>query len=167
MNPNMRNDKLRGVFEELGFENVRTVISSGNVLFESKSTDPAKLEKQVETALPAKLGFNSTTIIRSRDDLQTIISSDPFKGVTHGPKTNINVTFLKTKAEDKFKLPHTPDGRSYTILAMTDREIYSVIDLTSSKTPDMMTWLEKQFGKEITTRTYKTINRILDKFAKV
>ena len=34
-NPNMRNDKLRSVFEKLGFSNVKTVISSGNVLFES------------------------------------------------------------------------------------------------------------------------------------
>jgi uncharacterized protein (DUF1697 family) len=32
-NPNMRNDKLRGVFEKLSFENVKTVISSGNVVF--------------------------------------------------------------------------------------------------------------------------------------
>lgn len=37
-NPNQRNDKLRGVFEEFGFEDVRTV-SSGNVLFRSDSTD--------------------------------------------------------------------------------------------------------------------------------
>lgn len=29
LNPNMRNEKLRGVFEKLGFTNVRTVISSG------------------------------------------------------------------------------------------------------------------------------------------
>ncbi|MBA3630747.1 MAG: DUF1697 domain-containing protein [Actinobacteria bacterium] len=29
-NPNMRNDRLRAVFEDLGFSNVRAVISSGN-----------------------------------------------------------------------------------------------------------------------------------------
>jgi hypothetical protein len=38
-----------------------------------------------------------------------------------------------------------------------------VIDLTSAKTPDLMRWLEKEFGKEITTRTYKTVQRILKK----
>ncbi len=36
-NPNMRGEKLRKVFEGLGFENVRTVLASGNVLFESRS----------------------------------------------------------------------------------------------------------------------------------
>ncbi|MBA3630748.1 MAG: hypothetical protein H0W55_13940 [Actinobacteria bacterium] len=44
---------------------------------------------------------------------------------------------------------------------MYDRDIYSVIDLTSTRTPDLMPWLEREFGKEITTRTYKTVGRIL------
>jgi len=39
--------------------------------------------------------------------------------------------------------------------------ICSVIDLTSAKTPDLMVWLEKKLGKEITTRTWKTVERIL------
>lgn len=37
LNPNMHNQKLRGVFEKLGFSNVHTVISSGNVIFETNS----------------------------------------------------------------------------------------------------------------------------------
>jgi hypothetical protein len=44
---------------------------------------------------------------------------------------------------------------------MYNSTIYSIIDLTSSKTPDLMAWLEKQFGQEITTRTWKTVERIL------
>src|SRR4051812_30410175 len=81
-NPNMRNEKLRGVFESLGFSNVQTVISSGNVIFEStsKDKDVAKLEITIEKALTAKLGINSTTIIRSKNDLEKLIASDPFKG---------------------------------------------------------------------------------------
>ena len=31
-NPNMRNERLRELFQKLGFQNVQTVISSGNVL---------------------------------------------------------------------------------------------------------------------------------------
>lgn len=163
-NPNMRNEKLRGVFEDLGFGNVRAVISSGNVLFESDSGAVRKLETTIEEAFPEKLGFNSTTIIRSRQQLQAIVDSDPFEGVEHARNTNLNVTFLKRKPKTTFRLPHTPKGRAYTLIGMGGQEIFSVIDLTSEKTPDLMLWLEKQFGKEITTRTYKTVQRILAKF---
>jgi uncharacterized protein (DUF1697 family) len=161
LNPNMRNEKLRGVFETLGFTNVRTVISSGNVIFETSPRSVRKLEGKIEQAIPEQLGFNSTTIIRSKAHIQQLIDADPFQGKTHSQKSNLNVTFLKQKTTVDLKFPYKVENRSYTLLGMYDGAICSVIDLSSSKTPDLMIWLEKQFGKEITTRTWKTVERIL------
>ena len=161
MNPNMRNDKLRGVFESLGFENVKTVISSGNVIFDSPSRSVKKLEESIETALPEQLGFTSTTIIRSQGQLQKLVDQDPFKGMEHSQTSSLNVTFLKKKKQSSIKFPYQVNDRDYTLLGMYGGAICSVIDLTSAKTPDLMAWLEKQFGKEITTRSWKTVERIL------
>jgi uncharacterized protein (DUF1697 family) len=160
-NPNMRNDKLRGVFEKLGFKNVKTVISSGNVIFESPSRSVKKLEERIEAALPEQLGFTSTTILRSQRQLQQLVDEDPFEGMEHSQKSSLNVTFLKKKRKIDIKFPYSLKDRDYTLLGMYDGAICSVIDLTSSKTPDLMVWLERQFGKEITTRTWKTVERIL------
>jgi uncharacterized protein (DUF1697 family) len=160
-NPNMRNDKLRGVFENLGLENVKTVISSGNVIFESPSRSVKKLEETIEATLPEELGFKSTTIIRSQGQIQKLVDEDPFRGMTHSQTSSLNVTFLKKKRSTEIKFPHKIDNRDYELLGMYDGAICSVIDLTSAKTPDLMIWLEKQFGKEITTRTWKTVERIL------
>ena len=160
-NPNMRNDKLRGVFEKLGFENVKTVISSGNVIFESPSRSIRKLEENIEKALPEELGFNSTTIIRSQGQIQKFVDKNPFLGMRHSQTSSLNVTFLKKKKRTDIKFPHKIDNREYELLGMYDGAICSVIDLTSSKTPDLMVWLQKKLGKEITTRTWKTVERIL------
>jgi uncharacterized protein (DUF1697 family) len=157
----MHNDKLRGVFEGLGFENVRTVISSGNVIFESPSRSVRELEQTIEAAFPKQLGFTSTTIIRSQAQIRKLIDRDPFQGMTHSQKSSLNVTFLKQKRKTDIRFPYKPDRRDYELLGMYDGAICSVIDLTSSRTPDLMAWLEKQFGKEITTRTWKTVERIL------
>ncbi len=162
LNPNMRNDKLRGVFEKLGFENVKTVISSGNVIFESSSRSARKLEETIETALPEQLGFTSTTIIRSQGQIQKLVDKNPFQGMEHSQKSSLNVTFLKQKRKTDLKFPHKIEDRDYELLGMYDGAICSVIDLTSAKTPDLMLRLEKQFGKEITTRTWKTVERILN-----
>ena len=161
LNPNMRNEKLRGLFEKLGFSNVRTVISSGNVIFETSSRSVGKLEGKIEKALPEQLGFNSTTIIRSKDQIQQLVDSNPFQGTTHSQKSYLNVTFLKQKTSVELKFPYKVENRAYTLLGVYDGAICSLIDMTSSKTPDLMIWLEKQFGKEITTRTWKTVERIL------
>jgi uncharacterized protein (DUF1697 family) len=161
LDPRMRNENLRRVFEELGFTNVKTVISSGNVLFESAKTDVPALETKIEKAITSKLGFVSTTIIRSLEQLQELSEQQPFKGLEHGRKSYLTVTFLKHPSNKTFPLPYRIENRDYKILAMHDRAVCCVLDQTSSKTPDLMIWLEKQFGKDITTRTWKTVERVL------
>jgi uncharacterized protein (DUF1697 family) len=164
LNPNMRNDKLRGVFEGLGFTNVKTVISSGNVLFETPQKDSKKLEEMIENAILGQLGFMSTTIIRSREQLQALAAEKPFGEREHTHRTNLTVTFLKNTLPANFASFSNTQHEGYEILGMQEQAIYSIIDLTSAKTPQLMSWLEKQLGKEITTRTWKTVQRILKSF---
>lgn len=138
-NPNMHGSKLKWFFEELGFTNVKPVISSGNVVFESSLTSTTKIEETIEQELPKKLGFSSMTIVRSQEHLKSLIEQDPFKGKEHSKTSYLTVTFLK-------KSPG---------------EIFNSWDTTTTKGPEFMTKLEKEYGKEITTRTWKTISRIL------
>jgi uncharacterized protein (DUF1697 family) len=142
-NPNMKGEKLKAVFESLGFKNVRTVIASGNVVFESASTDAAALETKIEKALPRQLGFKSTTIIRTRENLLGLVKKDPFKGVKDEKPNYLVVTFFKDRKP----------------------ELCSVVDVgpAGGTTPNFMAGIEKKHGKEITTRTWKTVARILKK----
>lgn len=141
MNPNMKGEKLKGVFESLGFKNVATVIASGNVVFETNTKDPSTLEAKIEKALPKKLGFNSATIVRSHEDLLHLVKKNPFKGIKDEKPNYLVVTFFKDKKD----------------------ELCTVIDMDSGKTPDFMRNIEKTHGKQVTTRTWKTVHRILKK----
>lgn len=161
VNPNMRNEKLREVFKGLGFTGVKTVISSGNVIFESPSGNMRELEEKIEKALPEQLGFSSTAIIRSRARLERLMREDPFQEMKHGVRLSLNVTFLKQGSGPDMNFPYKIKGRGSTILGSYDGAICTVTDLAGSGTPGLMAWLEKQFGREITTRTWKTVERIL------
>lgn len=153
-NPNMRGANLKSVLEDLGFSNVQTVISSGNVIFESDSIDTSKIEETIEQAWPVKLGFTSTTIIRSKDQLEALVVHDPYKGMSHSRESYLLVTFFK-------KLPSNPPGNFYSKLGIN--ALCSAIDTTQLRTPDFMPKLERQFGKDITSRTWNTVLRILKK----
>lgn len=159
-NPNMHGSKLKAVLEELGFSNVQPVISSGNVVFESDSKDIAELEDMMEKAWPKKLGFTSTTIIRSQGQLQALVDQDPYKGAQHSRSSYLLVTF--------FKLAPSKEVASRTDYVGKDgiNALCGVIDTTASKTPDFMAKLGKDFGKELTSRTWLTIQRILAKMEK-
>lgn len=175
-NPNMRNEKLRGVFEDLGFKKVQSVISSGNVLFDlpadrlgSPYRNIQMMEKKIENAWPKKLGFNSTTIIRSQKEIEIFLAKNPFGKWEHSKKTYLLVTFLKEPI-DKFSmnLPYEKNDKSYKVLSYDKqlRALCSVSDTTAVPTPDVMRWLEKNVGKEISSRTWKTVMRIADKMKK-
>lgn len=162
-NPNMRNAKLRGVLEGLGFANVESVISSGNILFESDETDGGKLEAIIEEAWPVQLGFTSNTVVRSQKQLKDLVGLEPFSALSHGPSSYLLTTFFKHPTKVPFKLPYQPEGKTYTLIGATKSELFTVTDNTKVKTTDLMTWLEKQFSKDITSRTWLTVNRILKK----
>ena len=164
---NMQNDKLRGVFEALGFTNVQSVISSGNIVFESDLSDVAAMEKQIEAAWPAMLGFTSTTIIRSQKQVESLMNKAPFNDLAHEERSYLMVTFFQKPQKIPFKIPHHPKGKSYYFPYATQLELCSVTDNTIVKTSDIMTYIEKQFGKDITSRSYLTVQRILKKMTGV
>ncbi len=140
-NPTMRNEKLRAIFESLGFSNVQTIISSGNVIFESTSKSIPTLEQKIESALFNQLGIKSPAYIRSRADLEKLIKKDPFKGAEHSRTSYLIVSFLKQKPG----------------------EIFTNLDVTQSKKPDFMNRMDNKYGKNVTTRTWKTVQRMLKK----
>src|SRR5689334_3612583 len=88
-------DALKQIFEGMKFKNVRTLIASGNVVFESDGKlSEEKLRALIEKTLEAKLGFDVTTMLRSVAELEALQKLDPFKGVTMDKETRIYVTFL-------------------------------------------------------------------------
>jgi uncharacterized protein (DUF1697 family) len=163
--PNMRHDRLRPLFEGLGFTDVQPVISSGNVVFQSDATDTARLESIIETALEQHLGFFRAAVVRSQADIQRLVDSNPFAGIEPSASSNWNVTFLKSQPKIHLNFPYRPEGKQFELLSLNDRAICSVLDRQFTTTPDLMTWLERQFGKGITTRTWKTVGRLLQKLA--
>ncbi|RDI49261.1 DUF1697 domain-containing protein [Nocardia mexicana] len=164
-NPNMRNEKLRGVFEGLGFDAVGSVLSSGNVVFGCAATDVAELETRIQRALNAELGIGGGTIIRSREELRALVDSDPFPGLTHGHGTYLTVTFVKDAAQGPPGPPPERLAAGMQVVGYDEaaRAILAVIDNSAAATPDFMGWLESVYGKDITTRTYLTVQRVLAK----
>jgi len=158
LNPTIKMDVLTKAFEGLGFQNVKTVIASGNVLFGAEAVDTSDLEQTIEKALPKAIGFESAAIVYQLKDLQRLAKLKAFEGIEVTPETRTFVTFLKRPAKSTQKL----NGKGFKTLKRSGRALFSVLDL-SGTTPDFMKVLDKEFGKTNTTRSWKTIERILKK----
>jgi uncharacterized protein (DUF1697 family) len=154
----VKNTQLQAVFESLGFDDVKVLIASGNVVFSAAEGDEATLTREIEAALEAGLGFKVDTMLRSADELQAMLASNPFKGIEVTKQTRLYVTLLAEQTKPTLKLPYASDDGHLRILSRTDREVYSVLTVQNgARTVDLMAVLDKECGKRSTTRNWNTI----------
>ena len=158
---------LRGAFEGMGFENVRTVQASGNVLFDATDEragtggrpDTELLEARIEGGLEGTFGYRIGVTVRRLADLERLVASDPFGGVAVDPATRRYVTFLSRSAATGAEISPPFD---LPLLKVTEHAVLSAITLAPGLgTTELMGWLEKRFGKDVTTRNWNTILKVV------
>jgi uncharacterized protein (DUF1697 family) len=155
---------LRQAFADWGFTNVKTLLASGNVLFEADANDPTSLQQTIETGLADTFGFEVPTIIRPFAEIEALVEADPFKDIEVTADTRLYVTFLGQKPTSQLPIPYLSPDKSYRILSVSDREICSVLTLTDNmRTIDAMNIVENEFGKNITSRHWNTVLKLLKK----
>jgi len=152
---------LKAVLEKLGYQNVRTVLASGNARFRTAKVKPEVLTKKLEGALQKQFGFQIGIIVRTVSELEKMKKADAFKKVKVTKDTRRYVTLLSDSPAKPLKVGHVTD--EYSILKVTPSEVYSVLELSPAvKTPDVMKLLGASYGKRITTRNWNTIEKVLD-----
>jgi uncharacterized protein (DUF1697 family) len=154
---------LKKAFEEMGFEGVRTLLASGNVIFESEQTDEKALTQAIESGLKKAIEKDVGVMLRSLDHLRELRSSEPFKGIEVTPSTRLYVTFLAKKAGPRtITIPYASPQDEFRILHATPTEVFSVIDLSKGKgTTAVMKILESEFASNVTTRNWNTVLKVL------
>lgn len=150
---------LKLVFEALGFEGVKTLITSGNVLFE---TGAAKdLKGKIEKALEAHFGFEIGVVLRSLDDLKAMIASKPF---AKAPKDDVALHVLLFAEPMGTKPKLAGVAGDFDIARIDDREIFFVVH----KKPDgtflgrsALGTIDKDLpkGALVTMRNWNTIEK--------
>lgn len=154
---NCKMPALKAAFEAAGFTDVKTVLGSGNVVFDARRAPEEKLQQKAEAAMQEHLGRVFLPIVRPVEQLQKLLKTDPYERFKVSPKAKRIVTFVRGRPQAKMKLPLELHGAR--ILTMKDGEIFSVY-LPTPKGPVFMTLIQKTFGDDVTTRTWETIRKV-------
>lgn len=76
-NNSIKMAELRECMTALGFDNVRTYISSGNVLFETSMTDIDQLESKIQKAINKQFSLSLSVVVLKKQTLKKIIDAAP------------------------------------------------------------------------------------------
>jgi uncharacterized protein (DUF1697 family) len=148
---------LRVCFEKAGFKDVRTLLSSGNVVFQTRSTSERSLEKRIEAAISDRLGQEFMTFVRTQGALDSMLASDPYRSHGLSPDAKRVVTFLRDPPAARLRLPIELHGAR--VLCVRGREAFSAYVRTPHG-PVFMDLIETTFGKQVTTRTWNTVAKV-------
>ena len=158
-------DYLRQLFEALGFSSVETFIASGNVLFESPSTDAKSLEKKIENQLREALGYDVATFIRTDTELSDIANYEPFPQSDLVAAAALNIAFLADALDDEAKRKLMALRTEIDDFRVHEREIYWLCRTKQSESTFSNAVLEKTLGRRSTLRGVNTVKKVAAKYS--
>jgi uncharacterized protein (DUF1697 family) len=159
-------DRLREVFESLGFSNVETFIASGNVVFDTKSKNLKALESKIEKALYDALGYEVATFLRTESELTAIAEYKPFPVSQIETAVALNVGLLAGEVGDEARKKFLALKTDMDDFHVNGREVYWVCLQRQSESRLSYAVFEKALGAKATFRGINTINRLAAKYCR-
>lgn len=154
-------ERLRELFAELGYADVRTYIQSGNVFFETEDLDRAVLTSTIERHLRTALGYEVPVFLRTIMELEEIVASDPFRRLTVTPDMRLCVTFTSDRIPSNLALPLRSPKKDLEIIHTTDYEAFVVWYIINGRPPGSQGFADKALGNRTTTRFFHTTAKIV------
>jgi uncharacterized protein (DUF1697 family) len=142
-------------FESLGYENVRSYIQSGNVVFRSTVTNPGDLSTGLERLLSEQFGLETRVLLRTHSELEAIAAGSPFGEAVH-------VVFLDGTPQPTAVAALDPDRSPGDRFEVAGREIYLSLTSGAGRTKLTLDWLERRLGVAGTQRNWNTVLKLVE-----
>lgn len=132
---NVKMERLRELFTELGLQNVRSYINSGNIFFETGNTDRQELTRTLEQHLREGLGYEVPVYLRTTDEVEAILTQDPFKAIELTEDTRFCVVFTNESLNTKLQLPVHSHKNDMDLIAVNPHEAFVVWHIINGRPP--------------------------------
>jgi len=151
---------LKALAEGSGLLGVKTVVQSGNLVFEAKAKTPAALEKLLEAALAEELGLKTPVVVRSAAEWRAALDENPFPKEAKSDPSHLLLMPLKTKVEKSAvaELAKVIPGREQVKLG--GQQLYLVYPDGIGESKLTAALIEKKLGASGTARNWNTAQKI-------
>jgi uncharacterized protein (DUF1697 family) len=154
--------QLREMLAALGFEQVRTYIQSGNVIFKAAKSNPADLSVKIEKKILAEFGFPASVITRTPEELCEAIHNSPFVKESRVEPAKVFIAFLS-------HIPKADAIRNLQALATASEqlqhsgwEVYLYYKDGMGRAKLTLNVVEKVLAVTATARNWNTVNKLYD-----
>src|SRR5215218_7256138 len=151
---------LVSLLENIGSQNVKTHIQSGNAVFQSEEENASLLSNKIRATIKKSYGFEPQVLLLEPEEIERAVESNPFPEAESEPKT-LHVHFLAS-------MPKNPDLDALKSIE-SERERFVLKDgVLYLHAPDgigrskLAANAEKLLGVPVTSRNWRTVRKIMD-----
>ncbi len=164
---NVKMAGLRALFEALGYQHVETFIASGNVIFEAAARERKQLEKEMESALRAGLGFEVDTFVRTTAEIVHAATFQPFPRSEIEAAASFNVGFVAEPLDDDQTSIIMSMETEIDRFRVHGREVYWLCRTRQSDSSFSNAIFERKLKTRSTWRGLNTVQRLAAKYGEL
>lgn len=152
-------EALRKLYENLGYQHVKTYLQSGNVVFKAPASEN-EIAQKISRRIKTEYGFEVPVIVLTLDELEKIIESNPFLNDPEKDPSAFYVTFLETQPAIFDRKVIEDKKRKEEEIHFADNAVYIYCPKGYGATKLSNTFLESKLKVSATTRNWKSTNAI-------
>lgn len=152
--------ELRAVLEGLGYEDVRSLLQSGNVVFRGTAKSTVDLERKLEQTVEKELGLKTDFHVRTATEWESVVAENPFAAEARSDPSHLLVLFMKDApaARAAAALEGAIVGRER--VGVRGRQAYLVYPDGVGRSKLTTALLDKHLGGRGTARNWNTIVKL-------
>jgi uncharacterized protein (DUF1697 family) len=151
---------LRALCERLGFQDARTLLQSGNLVFQSAGRKPAALEKLLEAETARRLRIETTYFIRTASEWDDVIARNPLTKEAQADPGRMVVMCLKDAPARGAEKTLRAAIKGPEIAHVDGREAYIYFPDGQGRSKLTTALLDKSLGTVGTARNWNTVKKI-------
>jgi uncharacterized protein (DUF1697 family) len=158
----IRMDTLRDLCVSLKLRDARTFLQSGNVVFTVAESNLDRLARRIEDGIEKRVGFRPDVILRTADEMRSVVKRNPFAGRADVAPNALIVIFLAADptAAATQKLLEVNKGPEE--VKVSCREAYVHYGAGMGRSKFTLPVIEKALGTRGTGRNWNTVNTLLE-----
>lgn len=152
---------LRDLYASLGYPNARSLLQTGNVVFDTDEPDLTRVKARLEAGISAAFGFDVPVIMRSPAAFKTIFQRHPFTDEQLNEPSKIVVVFLSgaPSPQSVDALRENNPGREF--IGADGRELFIFYTDGQARSKLDNSRIERALDLPATARNWNTCKRLL------
>jgi uncharacterized protein (DUF1697 family) len=152
--------ELKALAGDIGLREPRTLLQSGNLVFETASKSAAALEKLLEREIASRFGIQPAVMVRTGAALKAVMGRNPFPKEAKSDPARLHVQFLKTRtsAAQVATLAAAIKGRE--VVRGAGHEVFFFYPDGMADTKLTGAIIERHLGARGTARNWNTVTKL-------